>query len=148
MTTEPRDTSGRDDRVNEIIADYLRAADAGQLLNRDELLARHPDLADALRSFFADHDAAARLAPPPASRTDTPTVAPGEASPSTPTLGTVRYFGDYELLEEIARGGMGVVYRARQVSLNRIVALKMILSGQLAGKDDVTRFRTRAVHFE
>lgn len=53
-------------------------------------------------------------------------------------------FGEYDLIDEIARGGMGVVYRARHRKLNRIVALKMILSGQFASQEDVARFYLEA----
>jgi serine/threonine protein kinase len=143
-------------RTDEIVAAYLCALDAGQSPQPSEWIARHPELADELRDCFDAMDEVNRLAAPirPALITVPDNATPyGEAPTAPPTgLSSVAeshapcsgLFGDYELDHEIARGGMGVVYKARQISLNRVVAIKMILARQLANQEDVQRFRAEA----
>jgi WD40 repeat protein len=128
-----------DSRLDQAIAAYFQAREAGQPVDRATFLARYPDLSEALTSFLNNLDAFGRRAAATDSNTTVPAAPPADRQPPRP-----QHFGDYELLGEIARGGMGVVYRARQVSLNRVVALKMILAGQLASEADVRRFRAEA----
>jgi WD40 repeat protein len=153
MTDKCPDASTREQQLQQVLLPYLQALDAGLRPDRDELLRRHPDLATELQVYFADQDRLDRLArsvrvePPPIpgpSVADAPTLAPSEGVAAALPLGKIGYFGDYQLLEVLARGGMGVVYKARQLSLNRLVALKMILAGQLAAPADVQRFRNEA----
>jgi outer membrane protein assembly factor BamB/tRNA A-37 threonylcarbamoyl transferase component Bud32 len=149
MIHESQAGSDREERLEAILHAYLEAQDKGITPDAKQIVAENPDLAEELAAFFADQeklDHLARAAQSGIHRlnpAEAPTLAP--AAPLAAGVGkTIRYFGDYELLEEIARGGMGVVYKARQVSLNRTVALKMILAGQLAGEQDVRRFQMEA----
>ena len=150
MTQEPSAASDRDRQVNEIISAYLEAIDAGQRPDRQEWLRRYPEFAAELEAFLTDYEHVDRVAEPlrpavePGIVPDVPATR-GSSRPAELSVGAiVRYFGDYELIEEIARGGMGVVFKARQISLNRIVAVKMILAGQLATKADHDRFHAEA----
>jgi serine/threonine-protein kinase len=133
----------RDQRLDELLGEYLRSVEAGQPLDAEQVIGEHPDLADDLRSFFRNREAVQQLVEPlrAALPADVPTLATGDAAVPG---GQVRYFGDYELIEEIARGGMGIVWKARQVSLNRVFAVKMILGGHVADAATVERFRQEA----
>jgi len=133
----------RDQRLNEVLAAFLEAVEANPKLDRKEWLRRYPDLAAELAEFFANHDRMAPLAvPSPAVTTAFPAIR-SEDAPGADLNGYPR-FGQHEILCEIARGGMGVVYKARQIGLNRIVALKMILTGAMSGDSAMRRFHTEA----
>jgi len=111
-----------EDRLHEAIASFEQARDAGAVPDPRQWLDRYPDVAGRLAEFFADqHELRRRLGDGlPDSRPGQ--VPPPEMAPQVP---------DYEIVEEVARGGMGVVYKARQVSANRIVALKVIRADRL-----------------
>jgi tetratricopeptide (TPR) repeat protein/tRNA A-37 threonylcarbamoyl transferase component Bud32 len=152
MGDEHNDVSERGCRLDEVLGSYLAAAAAGRAPHREELLARHPDLAAELTSFFADQDAVDRWTEPlrpVAQAALTEAVAgaltpPGGECAHAPSGAPLPSLSGYELLEEIGRGGMGVVYKARQKGLGRLVALKMIRAGGLLGEADLRRFRNEA----
>jgi WD40 repeat protein/tRNA A-37 threonylcarbamoyl transferase component Bud32 len=135
---EPAETGSREQRLNEALAAWFERLEAGEDPDPAAWLARHPDLAEELASFFAAKAGFEQQAGPLL-----PT-GPGARGPEASPAPVPRAVGDYVLLAEIARGGMGVVYRAWQRSLGRTVAVKMVRAGELASAEDVRRFRAEA----
>src|SRR6266498_321067 len=139
MDTNLPDVSERESRLGAVLAALLEAQERGETSDPADWLARYPEFTAELSEFFESEYRFRSVAAPlrQAVGRDTPPVLVRRwLSEGIPPAAGQR-FGDYELLEEIGRGGMGVVYKARQVSLKRIVALKMILTGQLADDADV-----------
>ena len=132
-----------DPQLNRVLTEYLEAVERGEDATPQRWLDKYPELAGELQVFFSGRQRFDDLVGS-ASRNAEETIAGSAIPQNTHVRPRVRYFGNFELLEEIARGGMGVVYRARQVNLKRIVALKMILAGQLASPADVKRFYSEA----
>ena len=129
---------------------------AGKKPLQEDYLARFPDEGAAVEAAFAatrqwlDSRKRGTLETLDASRAPSETLDSGQETAPSARTGQTRQenidwkIDDYQLLEEIAFGGMGVVYRAKQVKLNRVVAVKMIRSGPEADEDDLSRFHREA----
>ncbi|MCI0455856.1 MAG: serine/threonine protein kinase [Gemmataceae bacterium] len=128
------DAPDREDKLTAILLEYVEAVQAGQAPDRAALLARHPEFADDLSEFFAGRDQVERLAAPLRQAAG---LHPGLA-------GGGDRLGDYRLLRELGRGGMGVVYEAEQLSLGRRVALKVLPHAAALDPRQLQRFKNEA----
>jgi serine/threonine protein kinase len=142
MTHDPTADPDREERLNEALLAYVEARQAGREPDRGRFLASHPDLRDELEEFFASHDEVERLA--------VVLRAGGErGAPPRPAAGAsaadVGELGDFRLLREVGRGGMGVVYEAEQLSLRRRVALKVLPFAAALDPRQLQRFKNEAL---
>jgi serine/threonine protein kinase/uncharacterized protein HemY len=132
MPVEALSAADPEQRLQEAILLYLRSADSGQPLSQQELLTRYPDLTEELKSFFADP-----------SHLD-PLLAPLRTSAPAPTVLEPGPLGDFRIVREIGRGGMGLVYEAVQMSLGRRVALKVLPFAAAMAARRLQRFKNEA----
>jgi serine/threonine protein kinase len=147
MAHDLTDDPDREERRTRVLMAYFEALDEGREPDRGLLLAEHPDLRPDLEAFLAGHDQMARLGAALAAArggaarglTGTPPEEPEE----TPAV--IGELGDFRLLREVGRGGMGVVYDAEQISLRRRVALKVLPFAAAIDPRRLQRFKTEAL---
>jgi tetratricopeptide (TPR) repeat protein len=112
-----------EDRFEKVLAEIILDEEAGRGIDLSHIVRTYPDLEAALREFFRNRDRFARLAP---------AFAPPALPKPAPDLAAGTRFAGYEIIQELGRGGMGIVYHARQLSPEREVALKVIRTDRLA----------------
>jgi serine/threonine protein kinase len=145
-------TTRREERLNEVLLAYVEAAQEGRPPDRRRLIAANPDLRQELEEFFDSQDEVARLMEPlrevgsggpSGSRADRSEDQTEDITATgKPPLGQL---GDFRLLREVGRGGMGVVYEAEQISLRRRVALKILPFASAIDPRQLQRFQNEAL---
>ena len=144
MTDQNSSRDHREQQLDAIIAGYYRELEQGSCLDHTEWLAGYPEFESDLRSFFAD---IALMPKPEGFLQPDPALAAtlnGQFPSSSHEENEFPVFANYEVLEEIDRGGMGIVYKARQNRPDRVVAIKMMRKGRFASRDDIERFLNEA----
>jgi serine/threonine protein kinase len=121
-----------------VVEAYLAALEAGQQPDRAEFLARHPEFAEELGKCLEGLELVHRVGPQLSSATGPSNIAAADSTTSTATL------GDFRILREIGRGGMGVVYEAEQLSIGRRVALKVLPFAAMLDRQQLNRFKNKA----
>lgn len=148
MSSEPDPTiespSNEEERLAQLLSDLSERAQRGEPVDLEAACREHPDLASDLRHLWGAVVVAAVAGKNSSNDRQRGRTLSGAAELTSAALSLPCRLGDYELLEELGRGGMGVVFRARQISLNREVAVKMILRDMLASSSDRTRFQAEA----
>ncbi len=134
--SEVTQTDDRDIRLAELLDELTEAARLGQMPQLGIVIRRYPDLAEELQALWGTVLVAGAIANQTSSQTDLAELPLDVNSPGD--------LPDFELREELGRGGMGVVFRAWQTSLQREVAVKLILRGTLASTDELARFQAEA----
>ncbi|WP_145178576.1 serine/threonine-protein kinase [Rubripirellula lacrimiformis] len=130
----------REQRLANLLSEITDAICQGQILDIDQVCQANPDLAGELRRLLGT----VLVTDTAGAKRDEGLADQNPAGNRWRSLRLPSVVGDYELIEELGRGGMGVVFRARQISLDREVAVKMILRGRLASDLDLHRFMAEA----
>ncbi|QDU26769.1 Serine/threonine-protein kinase PrkC [Anatilimnocola aggregata] len=153
--SEVDETNGRESKLDELLAQYIEAREAGRMIRREEFLAQHPEFAKELAEFIAAQAEIERVAVPLreaayAQGLSDDTQSWGQENSQRDSKAAEhspppRQLGEFHLIREIGRGGMGVVYEAEQQSLRRKVALKVLPFAAAIDPRRLQRFKNEAL---